>query len=87
VITDLLPAPVRPYAKAIAALVLSLAGWAVAAGFFDVDTGAAITGLVTILATAFGVERIANKPSEPAPAPSPPTPEKPGRGRGKTRSP
>ena len=56
---------VKPYLKAIAAVVIPLLGLAVALGFFDVDTGAAVTGAVTAILTGLGVYEVANR----APAP------------------
>ena len=60
-----MPPTVKVYAKAIAGTLIPLVGLAVALGFFDVDTGAAVTGAVAAIATGLGVERIPN--AKPAP--------------------
>ena len=50
-------------------MVIPLIGLAVALGFFDVDTGAAIVGAVAAIATGLGVYEVANRAPAPAPVP------------------
>ena len=59
--------PIRPYLKAVAAIVIPLLGLAVALGFFDVDTGAAVVGAVTAILTGLGVYEVANRVPAPEP--------------------
>jgi hypothetical protein len=53
----------KPYAKAIVALVIPLIGLAVTLGFFDPSSGEAITAAVVAVATGLGVYEVANRPS------------------------